>query len=74
MIFSTSNFDTLYLFKFLVLEFYLGMTNFSKEDKAKVERKWGMNNLLSWCLILEVHNVHMAILVHLEAYMAVFGA
>jgi len=39
MIFSTSNFDTLYLFKFLVLEFYLGMTNFSKEDKAKVERK-----------------------------------
>jgi hypothetical protein len=39
MIFSTSNFDTLYLFKFLVLEFYLGITNFSKEDKAKVERK-----------------------------------
>jgi hypothetical protein len=33
-----------------------------------------MNNLLFWCLILEVHNVHMAILVHLEAHMAVFGA
>ncbi len=69
-----SNFDTLYLFKFLVLEFDPGITHFSKEDKAKVKHKWGMNNLLFWCLILEVHNVHMAILVHLEAHMAVFGA
>ncbi len=70
----TSNFDTLYLLKNLVLEFDQGITHFSKEDKAKVEEKWRMNNLLSLCLILEVHNVHMAILVHLEAHMAFFGA
>jgi hypothetical protein len=37
--FLMSNFDTLYLFKFLVLEFDPGITHFSKEDKAKVKHK-----------------------------------